>query len=297
MLPPRMSCALAVPARPRKAAPGSPRKPDASAPIPRFWSQPVQHTSRPPGAPSPGGSPPFSPVRQPHAGAQVAMVPQDAPVQPMRRGPPLNLQGPAVPQGSVPAVVLESHLKGRNPKSAKLDHGADHSSVKNLPSAGVLGRQRGQETNVTRLNSRQRQIDIGKNTIGYKMYCQMVPRDRRSRAHPKTPDKLQLCSKRSWDGQIRKWRRQIHLFDPDISEEDKKALQDLMIREALSGQTDDDDELEPVSDTDGSDWEDDEATSKSKQIALNALLRSVHRKALKLEQASHSAELVVAPQH
>ena len=31
---------------------------------------------------------------------------------------------------------------------------------------------------------------------------------------PKTPNKFQVCSKRSWDGQVRKWRRQLHLFDP-----------------------------------------------------------------------------------
>ena len=29
-----------------------------------------------------------------------------------------------------------------------------------------------------------------------------------------TPDPYQVCSKRSWDGQIRKWRRLLHKYDP-----------------------------------------------------------------------------------
>jgi hypothetical protein len=30
----------------------------------------------------------------------------------------------------------------------------------------------------------------------------------------KAPDAHQVCSKRSWDGQVRRWRRLLHLFDP-----------------------------------------------------------------------------------
>jgi hypothetical protein len=31
---------------------------------------------------------------------------------------------------------------------------------------------------------------------------------------PQTPDKYQKISKRSWDFLVRKWRRQLHHFDP-----------------------------------------------------------------------------------
>lgn len=31
---------------------------------------------------------------------------------------------------------------------------------------------------------------------------------------PRTPDKHVNCSKRSFDGQLRKWRRQLHAYDP-----------------------------------------------------------------------------------
>lgn len=67
-----------------------------------------------------------------------------------------------------------------------------------------------------KLASRQKQIDYGKNTTGYSLYTSQIPRNQRKRGdHPWTPNKYQLCSKRSWDGQVRKWRRALHKFDPD----------------------------------------------------------------------------------
>lgn len=33
--------------------------------------------------------------------------------------------------------------------------------------------------------------------------------------HPDTPDVHQICSKRSFDGQAKKWRRELHLWDPE----------------------------------------------------------------------------------
>jgi len=72
-----------------------------------------------------------------------------------------------------------------------------------------------QELNQRRLETRQRQIDIGKNTPGYQNYIRSVPKDQRKRGDPQTPHKHQICSKRSWDGQIRKWRRMLHTYDPE----------------------------------------------------------------------------------
>ena len=43
-------------------------------------------------------------------------------------------------------------------------------------------------------------------------------RELRSKSNPSTPDKCQKCSKRSWDGQIRKWRRGLHAWDPKVDE-------------------------------------------------------------------------------
>ena len=75
------------------------------------------------------------------------------------------------------------------------------------------------ETCSKKLASRQKQIDYGKNTTGYSMYVAQVPRNQRKRGdHPWTPNKFQICSKRSWDGPVRKWRRALHKFDPNEPE-------------------------------------------------------------------------------
>lgn len=47
-------------------------------------------------------------------------------------------------------------------------------------------------------------------------YFFQVSKDKREQGnpnHPVTPRKGQKCSKRSWDGQVRKWRRQLHSYD------------------------------------------------------------------------------------
>jgi len=65
------------------------------------------------------------------------------------------------------------------------------------------------------LEQRQKQIDYGHQTLGYLRYRLLVPKDKRSRDDPRTPKKSQACSKRSWDGQIKKWRRDLHQWDPE----------------------------------------------------------------------------------
>lgn len=72
-----------------------------------------------------------------------------------------------------------------------------------------------QESCPKKLAARQKQLDYGKNTAGYAHYIAQVARNARRRGDPWTPNKLQLCSKRSWDGQVRKWRRALHKFDPN----------------------------------------------------------------------------------
>lgn len=66
-----------------------------------------------------------------------------------------------------------------------------------------------------RLAQRQKQIDYGYRTVGYLRYRLLVAKDHRKPEHPRTPKKTQGCSKRSWDGQLKKWRRDLHLWDPD----------------------------------------------------------------------------------
>lgn len=98
-----------------------------------------------------------------------------------------------------------------------------------------------------------KQIQFGKNTIGYDNYCAAIPkyaqssylhypnntpnrwvnvylhffvREKRSRAaiHPRTPDPTQDISKRAFDGYIKAWRRSLHMWDngevrPDLNPE------------------------------------------------------------------------------
>ena len=65
-----------------------------------------------------------------------------------------------------------------------------------------------------RLEQRQKQIVLGKRTVGYQRYRGMVhKRDRVDGQHPRTPNAKRQCSKRSWDGQVRKWRRELHRWD------------------------------------------------------------------------------------
>ncbi|KAF4321533.1 hypothetical protein BBO99_00001002 [Phytophthora kernoviae] len=71
------------------------------------------------------------------------------------------------------------------------------------------------EADPHRLAQRQKQIDYGKNTIGYDRYCAQVPRHaRRPGRHPMTPDKTMRMGKKVFDGIVRKWRQALHKYDP-----------------------------------------------------------------------------------
>lgn len=84
----------------------------------------------------------------------------------------------------------------------------------NVPTALALERD-AREDDAQRLRQRQKQIDLGKNTRGYERYVALVPRDQRKFDDPWTPDKTAPCSKRAFDGRIRKWRRDLHKYDEE----------------------------------------------------------------------------------
>eukprot|EP00667_Euglena_gracilis_P011766 EG_transcript_12046 len=69
------------------------------------------------------------------------------------------------------------------------------------------------ETDERRLAQRQKQIEYGKVTHGYKCYIRVRPKEKRGKREPHTPVITQKCSKRSWDGQVKKWRKQLHKYD------------------------------------------------------------------------------------
>jgi len=86
-----------------------------------------------------------------------------------------------------------------------------------------------------RLVQRQKQIDYGYRTVGYLRYRLLVPKEKRKPEHPRTPKKAQGCSKRSWDGQLKKWRRDLHLWDPDNMEAFKALLNSDLVESIIVG--------------------------------------------------------------
>ena len=50
----------------------------------------------------------------------------------------------------------------------------------------------------------------------------LLSRWKRQKGDPVTPDKYRSCSTRSWQGQIKVWRRTLHKWDPQV--DDTSAL-------------------------------------------------------------------------
>ena len=87
------------------------------------------------------------------------------------------------------------------------------------------------ETDPARAETRHRQIVYGMSSVGYERYRFLVPRASRRFRDPTTPEHRLVYAKRSWDGAVRKWRRQLHDYDlerdpdADASELSSRAAQ------------------------------------------------------------------------
>lgn len=90
----------------------------------------------------------------------------------------------------------------------------------------------GVETDEARLAARQKQIDYGIETVGYQNYTRLATRTQRG--DPVIPNKFQKCSKRSWDGQVRKWRRTLHFFDDVQTVEDLQRARAAVLEAAAA---------------------------------------------------------------
>lgn len=89
---------------------------------------------------------------------------------------------------------------------------------------GAASTSRPKETDPHKIKQRQRQIDYGKNTLGYARYCELVDRAMRKPSDAWTPDVRAAASKRAFDGLVRKWRRALHAYDPPVDENDDGAI-------------------------------------------------------------------------
>jgi len=78
-----------------------------------------------------------------------------------------------------------------------------------------------------KLCQRQKQIEKGKNTVGYDEYRRRVPFDQRIPRNmdtPSTPDHSLDIPNRQWNGMVRAWRIALHKYDPkDLQEAFQEA--------------------------------------------------------------------------
>ncbi|GKT34813.1 Protein Sgt1-like protein [Aduncisulcus paluster] len=64
-----------------------------------------------------------------------------------------------------------------------------------------------------RISQRQKQILFGKKTTGYINYIRAIPKEKRMKSDPWSPNPYEKMSKRCMEGVIKAWRRNLHNYD------------------------------------------------------------------------------------
>jgi hypothetical protein len=164
-----------------------------------------------------------TPVSSPYPKTPISkkLAPKDGFTSPPRS----HTQEPATPASSTSADRLYLSPKSPGPTSTPYKSPTSPGGTKYSPSKSPKSPIRPiSPLDEQRLAQRQKQIDYGYRTVGYLRYRLLVSKDHRKPEHPRTPKKTQGCSKRSWDGQLKKWRRDLHLWDPDNADAFKALL-------------------------------------------------------------------------
>lgn len=120
---------------------------------------------------------------------------------------------------SVPKRIRESHNNGSEEEQKRLRNNSASSSS-TTSSGPNIKKQVEYETDPSLLARRQKDIDYGKNTIGYDRYVQQIPKDQRLKDHPRTPPMHLKYTRRGWDGMVKLWRKNLHIWDPPQDESD-----------------------------------------------------------------------------
>ncbi|ULU05942.1 hypothetical protein L3Y34_018098 [Caenorhabditis briggsae] len=118
-------------------------------------------------------------------------------------------------EGSPSKRRVETGKANRKAPRARLFNGSDSSSVASSPSRRDHWEEPtlGWCTDDAVLKRRSREIDRAKEKAVYQRYISEVPlRDRVKGTHPRTPNKLINYSRRSWDTQIKKWKRSLYEY-------------------------------------------------------------------------------------
>ncbi|KAH8053142.1 hypothetical protein JL722_9809 [Aureococcus anophagefferens] len=97
-----------------------------------------------------------------------------------------------------------SRSRSRSPNAKRIRRGDAASPDKPNPPAPSTLAANEKETDARRLSQRRKEITYGKNTLGYDRYTRLVPKEKRSRQDPRTPDVTGKYSKRQFDGRAGK---------------------------------------------------------------------------------------------
>lgn len=84
------------------------------------------------------------------------------------------------------------------------------------PPPPVVASEQCPETDAHRIRQRQDQVDLGTNSITYDRYRLRVPRERRNRNEPTTPDATRQIAKKRWDARVKQWKRDLQAYDVAI---------------------------------------------------------------------------------